>query len=86
MANPRQRNALEMFFTTKHPGENKKWAGTPRFDGESLHIGHTATRYDSPDDWVEVTVYALGNGPGDGVRSLPTCITISGAWRRFRYC
>jgi hypothetical protein len=59
VATSRQRNAPEMFFTTKMRGQHKNWAGTPLFVGESLHIG--SARY-SPDEWVEATVYARGHG------------------------
>ena len=59
---PRQRSPLEMFFT----GKNRNWAGPPLFVGELLRIGQTLTEY-RPDQWVEITVYARGNGPGGTV-------------------
>jgi hypothetical protein len=63
----RERDSLEMFFTLKAKrGLTQDWAGPPLFVGESLKIGQTATRFPRG-EWVEVTVYAPGHGPGEPV-------------------
>ncbi len=64
MAKRRQRNALEMFFIlVTESGEAKNWAGPPLFVNELLQIGQTPKKY-RPGEWVKVTVYARGHGPG----------------------
>jgi hypothetical protein len=55
-----------MFFTPKLHGEARNWAGPPLFVGWLLRIGQTATQY-PPGEWVEITVYARGHGPGGRV-------------------